>query len=216
MELRLVGGRAKEVKGCKTATRRRHHHQQYENIKCIASGWSMFQVTLGDWICDSGWGGVRQRLTCTWQHAHTRTHEQTDKRLARSQRKCCRYLCDKRKTQAAVAWCRDCRGRGGADGNWAQINIGLGIVMLAKLCDSDSHLQRANRIKHHKTRKQTERTRCTNWTFGRENELKSIKYTQCGMWWKTSLQSQSSQAERLEIEVDRAFTPFPFPTRESV
>lgn len=99
---------AKEViGGCRTASRRRQRHQQHENIKCIASGWrACFRLRLGIGFSDWAWGGVRQWATCTWQHAHTHTHRvHTDRQTnARWQRKCCRYLCDKRKTQAAVAW----------------------------------------------------------------------------------------------------------------
>lgn len=40
------------------------------------------------------------------------------------------------------------QGESEADGNGAQLNVGLGIVMLAKLCDSDSHLQNKTHTKH--------------------------------------------------------------------
>lgn len=106
---------------------------------------------------------------------------------------------------------------GGADGEWteAQLNVGLGIVMLAKLCDSDSHLQNKTHTKHEN--KQSARDARIELLAGKLNwNLSSIRSVACDEKPFHRRSEKSSQAERLEIEVDRAFTPSPFPTRESV
>lgn len=48
------------------------------------------------------------------------------------------------------------------------------------------------------------------------SNLSSIRSVACDEKRHYSHSEKSSQAERLEIEVDRVFSPFPFPTGEIV